>query len=145
MKKLFVVIVVAGAIFFSITHFDLFANTYVNEEQILNLLDERTVIVSEGQIYNLALMEEFYQNSHWEIESEMYLFIDPYTAHSRKYLLQFVEGRILLSTSIEENRAYNDIVGEYARLFRIYKDREIQYVLECFDRVEYVLFGHRTS
>lgn len=145
MKKLFAVIIFAAVILFSITHFELFANTHVDEEQVLALLAEGTVVISDGQIYNLAYMHEFYQNVRLDIDSEIHLIIDPYTEQMREYLLRSIDGRILLFSSMGENRAYNHTVGEYARLFRIYRGQEIHYVLECFDHNEHVLFGHGTG
>ena len=145
MKKLFVVVLLAGATFFGINHFELFANTYVNQAQVLALLDEGTVIISEGQIYNLVYMQELYQNVYFDLENEVHLLIDPYTDQAREYILRSVEGRLLLFSSLGENRTYNYTVSEYARLFRIYRGREIHYVLECFAGHEYVLFGHGTS
>jgi len=142
MKKLFVMVIVAGAIFLSITHFELFANTQVNETQVLALLDEGTVVISEGQIYNLADMREFYDNARLNVDSEIHLIIDPYTDHMQRYLLQLVEGRILLFSFTGEG---HETVSEYARLFRIYRGQEIHYVLECFEHNEHVLFGHGTS
>lgn len=136
----------SGAIFFCITHLELFANnTYVDEEQVLALLDEGTVVISNGQIYNLAYMQEFYQNAQFDIDNEIYLIIDPYTEQVREYALQSLDGRILLFSSMGEDPTYNHTVAEYARLFRIYRGHEIHYVLECFDHNEYVLFSHGTD
>lgn len=145
MKKLFVVIIFAGAILFGITHLELFANPIVDEELVLALLDEKTVVVSGGKIYNLTYMQEFLQNVHTDIDNEIHLIIDPYTTRMREYRLQYLDGRILLFSSIENNGIYNHKVGEYERLFRMYKGQEIHYVLECPDGNEYVLFGHRTD
>ena len=145
MKKLFVVMVLIGAIFVSLTHFELFANTHVNKEQVKALLDEETVVISESQIYNLASMQEFYHNARRGIESEVYLIINPYTNQTYEYRLRFVDERILLFSSMGENPAHNYTVREYARLFRIYKNQEIHYVLECFNQEELILFGHKTN
>jgi hypothetical protein len=117
----------------------------VDEEQVLALLDEGIVVISGGQIYNLTYMHEFYQNARFDIDSEIHLIIDPYTEATREYLLRSLDGRILLFSSMGENREYNHTVGEYARLFRIYRGQEIHYVLESFDHNEYVLFGHGTG
>jgi len=143
MKKLFAVIIFAGAVFFGITYFELFAHTtYVNEEQVLALVTEGTVVVSEGHIHNLAYMQEFYQNVSLNIDGEVHLILDPYTGHSREYVLQFVDEQILLVSVTDSDQG---VAGEYVRLFRIFRDQEIHYVLACADDHEYVLFGHRAG
>ncbi|MCL2560086.1 MAG: hypothetical protein FWE07_06320 [Turicibacter sp.] len=142
MRKLLLAGILAIAIFFSVTNFDLFANQHVDEEQVLALLEEGTVVVSNGHIHHLSYMSAFYQNARWHMEDEIVLIVDPYTVRAREYELRTIDGRLLLTSIDLLEEASNHSVTEHVRLFRIFRGQEIHYVLECSDGHEYILFGH---
>lgn len=139
------VLIGAITVFLAFTLFSRFGNVAAMEHEISALVDEGIVVVSNERIYNLGVLQNFYDHANWGIDDEIRIMVNPYTRSAREYELIFSEGRFLLYSEIGANRDYNYTIGEYQRLFRTFRNNEIQFVLECEQNNLYVLLGYSTN
>ena len=145
-KKRLAVLICVTTTFLAFALFSQFGNAATTMEyEISALVDEGIVVVSNERIYNLGVLQNFYDHANWGIEDEIQIMVNPYTRMAREYELVFSEGRFLLYSDIGSNREYNYTIGEYQRLFRTFRNNEIQFVLECEQNERYVLLGYSTN
>jgi len=144
-KKVIATLVCATAVFLGFTFFSQFGDVVAMEQEVSALVDEGIVVISNDRIHNLGVLQRFYDNARWGIEDEISVMVDPYTRFAREYELIFADGRFLLYSEIGANRDYNYTIGEYQRLFRTFRNNEIQFVLECEQNNSYVLLGYSTN
>ena len=138
------IVVLFGAIFF-------YANesAAATESQLTTFIEESIeaglVVVSNERVYNLNVLQDFYNQTRWGIDDTITIIIDPYTRTMRTYEINFIDGRFLLYSEIDNNRDHHYTASEYMRLFRIFRDNEIRFLLECSGNNERLLFGYSTN
>jgi len=140
-RKIIATLICTTAVFFGFTLFNRLENVSAMEQEISMLVEAGLVVISADQIHNLGILQNFYDQARWGIDGELQIIVDPYTRSTREYNLVFNGEYFFLYTGINGQ----DAIGEYQRLFRIFRNNTIQFVLECREGTTYTLFGYATN
>ena len=88
MKKRFFIAIFLGTIAFLFLAFFHFNNDVSAKElEISKLINREMVVISNENVYNLNLLQTFYENSLWGNEDTINLIVNPYTRNERNFIL----------------------------------------------------------
>ena len=108
---------------------------------VSRLVNQDVIVVTDNRIYNLNLLNNFYINSQWGVEDEIHIILNPYTRNEETFHLMSVDGTLFLS---DGSKNINDDVS-YERLFRIFRNNQIQFILECSNGRQHPLLAYSVN